>query len=131
MTPHHVANSIQYYLAFYVAKRIEFVRRRRGYIFPYGMLLTRLFRHVMAEYLHLQSDQFVLIDRVMLPLGAPQQHKPRKDIGVKRARRSTSSSSAFDHGSSSRQVDDDETRVDEGTSRVSTPSPTTYYNSLP
>ncbi|GJS40142.1 hypothetical protein Tco_0565185 [Tanacetum coccineum] len=130
MTPHHVANSIQYYLAFYVSKRIEFVRRRRGYIFTYGMLLTRLFRHVMVEYLHLQSDQFVLIDRVMLSLGAPRQRKPRKDIGVKRARHSTFSS-AFNHGFSSRQVDGDETRVDEGTSRVSTPSPTTYYNSLP
>ncbi|GKD14668.1 hypothetical protein Tco_1199075 [Tanacetum coccineum] len=56
--------------------------------------------------------------------------KPRKDIGVKRTRHSTSSST-FDHGLSSRQVDGDETRVDEGTSRVSTPSPTTYYNSLP
>ncbi|GKE73248.1 hypothetical protein Tco_1535289, partial [Tanacetum coccineum] len=58
-----VANSIQYNLAFFVAKRIEFVRSRRGYILPYGMLLTRLFKHVMAEYPHLQSDQYVLIDR--------------------------------------------------------------------
>ncbi|GJV60331.1 hypothetical protein Tco_1466431 [Tanacetum coccineum] len=103
---------------------------RRGYILPYGMLLTCMFRHVMAEYPHIQSDQFILVDRVMLYLGAPRQHKPRKDIGVKRAHHFTSSSCAFDHDSSSRQVDDDESRVDIGTSRVSTPAPTTYYNSL-
>ncbi|GJR40767.1 retrovirus-related pol polyprotein from transposon TNT 1-94 [Tanacetum coccineum] len=53
--------------------------------------------------------------RVILSLGVPRQRKPRKDIGVKRARHSTSSS-AFDHGSSSHQVEDDETIGDEGTS---------------
>ncbi|GJW33557.1 hypothetical protein Tco_0053589 [Tanacetum coccineum] len=55
----------------------------------------------------------------------------KERIGVKIARHSTSFSSAFDHGSSSRQVDNDENRGDEGTSRSITPSPTTYYNSLP
>ncbi|GJX72934.1 hypothetical protein Tco_0311529 [Tanacetum coccineum] len=90
-----VATSTQYNLAFFVAKRIEFIRSRRGYILPYGMLLTRLFRHVMDEYPRIQSDQYGFIDRVMLPLN------------------------------------DDKTRVNEGTYRVSTPSPATYYNSLP
>ncbi|GKG61810.1 hypothetical protein Tco_0623527, partial [Tanacetum coccineum] len=52
----------------------------------------------------------------MLSLGVPRQRKPRKDIGVKRARHSTSSSSAFDYGSSSHQVEDDETMGDKGTS---------------
>ncbi|GJW63154.1 hypothetical protein Tco_0115038 [Tanacetum coccineum] len=65
----------------------------------------------------------------MLSLGAPRQRKSRKDIGVKRTRHSNSSSSDFDHDSSSHQVNDDENRGDEGTSRVSTPSPTTYYKS--
>nr|GEU62429.1 retrovirus-related Pol polyprotein from transposon TNT 1-94 [Tanacetum cinerariifolium] len=126
-----VATSTQYNIAFFVSKRIEFIRSFRGYILPYGMLLTRLFRHVMDEYPRLQSDQYGFVNRVMLPLSVPRQSKPRKDIGVKRARHSTSSSSVFDHGSSSRPVDDEEIRVDEGNSRVSTPSPTTYYNYLP
>ncbi|GJX23131.1 hypothetical protein Tco_0227576 [Tanacetum coccineum] len=103
---------------------------RSVFILPYGMLLTHLFNHVTAEYPRLQSPQNVLVDRVMLSLGAPRQRKPRKDIGVKRTRHSTSSSTAFDHDSFSHQVDDDENRGDEGTSRVSTPSPTTYFNSL-
>ncbi|GJX65909.1 hypothetical protein Tco_0300252 [Tanacetum coccineum] len=107
-----------------------FVRARSVFILPYGMLLTHLFNHVTAEYPRLQSPQNVLVDRVMLSLGAPRQRKPRKDIGVKRTRHSTSSSTAFDHDSFSHQVDDDENRGDEGTSRVSTPSPTTYFNSL-
>ncbi|GJT86052.1 hypothetical protein Tco_1067769 [Tanacetum coccineum] len=44
---------------------------------------------------------------------------------------STSSSSfAFNHPSSSHHVDDDNDEEDEGTSRASTPSPTSYVNSL-
>ncbi|GJV86069.1 hypothetical protein Tco_1525967 [Tanacetum coccineum] len=79
----------------------------------------------------IRENVLFLVDRVMLFLGAPRQRKPRKDIGVKRTRHSTSSSFAFDYGSSSRQADDDENRGDEGTSKVSTPSLTTYYNSFP
>ncbi|GJW78847.1 hypothetical protein Tco_0140529 [Tanacetum coccineum] len=105
-----------YNLAFFVAKKIEFVRSRPRYILRYGMLLTHLFNLVMDEYLHLQGPQYLLFDIVMLSFGAPKQHKPRKDIGVKRSRHSTSSSSTFDHDSSSHQVDDDENVGDEGTS---------------
>ncbi|GJV39343.1 hypothetical protein Tco_1417783 [Tanacetum coccineum] len=43
---------------------------------------------------------------------------------------SASSSSAFDHPSSSHHVDDDNDENDEGTSHVSTPSPTRFVNSL-
>ncbi|GJV63117.1 retrovirus-related pol polyprotein from transposon TNT 1-94 [Tanacetum coccineum] len=55
--------------------------------------------------------------------------KTRKDYGTKRGRHSTSASAsfAFDHPSFSHHVDDDN---DEGTSRVSTPSPTHFVNSL-
>nr|GFA70410.1 hypothetical protein [Tanacetum cinerariifolium] len=97
---------------------IEFIKSRHGYILPYGMLLTRLFRHVMAEYPRIQSDQYILVDRVMLSLGAQRRRKLRKDIGVKCARHSTSSSFAFNHDSFSRQVDDDETRGDGWTSAI-------------
>ncbi|GKA71195.1 hypothetical protein Tco_0777334 [Tanacetum coccineum] len=46
---------------------------------------------------------------------------------MQKARYSISSSSAHHFGSSSHHGDDDE---DEGTSRASTPSPTTFLNSL-
>nr|GEX18523.1 hypothetical protein [Tanacetum cinerariifolium] len=52
----------------------------------------------------------------------------RKDYGTKSGShsRSASSSFAFDHPSSSHHIDDD----NEGTSRVCTPFPTRYVNSL-
>ncbi|GKB64100.1 hypothetical protein Tco_0920286 [Tanacetum coccineum] len=62
----------------------------------------------------------------MRPLTLRQAQKPRSDRG--KARHSVSSTSAHhNHESSSRQGDDDE---DDGASRASTPSPTTYLNSL-
>ncbi|GJS21458.1 MAK10-like protein [Tanacetum coccineum] len=62
--------------------------------------------------------------RLILPYDA-------KDYGTKRGRHSTSeSSSTFDNPSSSHRVDDDNDEDDEGTSRVSTPFPTRFVNSL-
>ncbi|GJR97744.1 putative reverse transcriptase domain-containing protein [Tanacetum coccineum] len=55
--------------------------------------------------------------------------KTRKDLGTRRGRHSTSSSSAFGQPSSSHLNDDDDGN-DEGTSRASTPSPIRYVNSL-
>ncbi|GJV86372.1 hypothetical protein Tco_1530310 [Tanacetum coccineum] len=87
----------QYNLAYFFVKRIESARATPKAHLPYGMFLTRLFRH-----------------------------KPQSDCG--KARHSVSSTFAHhNRGSSSRQGDDDE---DNGASRASTPSPTTYLNSL-
>nr|GEX17996.1 hypothetical protein [Tanacetum cinerariifolium] len=62
----------------------------------------------------------------MRPLALRQARRPRSDHG--KARYSVSSTFAHhNHGSSSHQEDDDE---DDGASRASTPSPTTYINSL-
>ncbi|GKE13619.1 hypothetical protein Tco_1417170, partial [Tanacetum coccineum] len=62
----------------------------------------------------------------MRPLALKQTRKPRSDR--KKDRHSVLSTSAHhNHGSSSHQGDDDE---DDGASRASTPSPTTYLNSL-
>ncbi|GJY72568.1 hypothetical protein Tco_0476271 [Tanacetum coccineum] len=55
-----------------------------------------------------------------------QTRRPRSDRG--KARRSVSSSSSHHQGTSSHQHDDDDDDVE--TSRASTPSPTTYLNSL-
>ncbi|GJV27012.1 hypothetical protein Tco_1383460 [Tanacetum coccineum] len=81
---------------------------------------------------HFSGEQYVRYDRVMYPLAQQHERKTRKDYGTKRGRHSTSasSSSAFDHPSSSHHIDKDNDENDEGTSQVSTPSPTAYVNSL-
>ncbi|GJU14238.1 hypothetical protein Tco_1142204 [Tanacetum coccineum] len=93
---------------------------------PYDMFLTRLYRHIMEHYPHLDNGIFNAVDHVMRPLALKQTWKPRSDRG--KARRSVSLTSAHhNRGSSSHQGDDDE---DDGAFRARTPSPTTYLNSL-
>ncbi|GJU65461.1 hypothetical protein Tco_1247296 [Tanacetum coccineum] len=93
---------------------------------PYGNVLTRLYRYVMETYPHLDNGIYDVVDRVMRPLALRQTRRPRSDRG--KARHSVSSTSAHHNlGSSSHQGDDDE---DDGASHASTPSPTTYINSL-
>ncbi|GJT26470.1 hypothetical protein Tco_0906745 [Tanacetum coccineum] len=121
-----VVHSERFNLAYYMAKRMEWVTKQARLILPYGMLLTRLFTFIMNEYPELNNESYVLYDRVMTPLAAQLERKPRRDRGMRRGRHSTSSSSAFDQPSSSHLNDDD----DEGTSRASTLSPIRYVNSL-
>ncbi|GKC56803.1 hypothetical protein Tco_1084401 [Tanacetum coccineum] len=90
------------------------------------MFLTRLFRHVMELYPHLDNGIYDVVERVMHLLALRQTHRTRSDRG--KARHSVFSTLAHHNcGSSSHQGDDDE---DDGASRASTPSPTTYLNSL-
>ncbi|GJX70322.1 hypothetical protein Tco_0307493 [Tanacetum coccineum] len=93
---------------------------------PYDMFLTRLYRHVMETYPHLDNDIYDIVERVMSPLALKQTRRPRSDRG--KARHSVSFSSSHHQGTSSHQHDDDDDDVE--TSRASTPSPTTYLNSL-
>nr|GEX04769.1 hypothetical protein [Tanacetum cinerariifolium] len=100
-------------------------------ILPYGMLLTRLFNHVTLIHPELSSDRYAMYDCVMYPLAAQHERNTRKNYGTERGHHSTSaSSSTFYHPSSSHHVDDDNDEDVEGTSRVSTPSPTHFVNSL-
>ncbi|GJX68987.1 hypothetical protein Tco_0304714 [Tanacetum coccineum] len=122
--------SERYNLAYYIAKRMEFVTKQPRLILPYGMLLTRLFKYVISVNPELSNDHYVLYDRVMYPLTAQQERNTRKDYGTRRGRSSTSSSSAFGQPSSSHPNDDDNDGNDEGTSRASTSSPTRFVNSL-
>ncbi|GJY16336.1 retrovirus-related pol polyprotein from transposon TNT 1-94 [Tanacetum coccineum] len=118
-------------LAFFFAKRMDFVTKHARLILPYGMLMTRLFKFVMGESPELFNESYVLYDHVMYPLTAQQERKTQKDYGTKRGRHSTSSSFAFGQPSSSHlNDDDDDDGNDEGTSRASTPSPTRFVNSL-
>nr|GFB15737.1 hypothetical protein [Tanacetum cinerariifolium] len=77
-------------------------------------------------YPYLDNGIYDIVERVMRPL-APRQTRPlRSDRG--KAHHSVSSTFAYhNRGSSSHQGDDDE---DDGASRASTLSPTTYPNSL-
>nr|GEV19488.1 zinc knuckle CX2CX4HX4C [Tanacetum cinerariifolium] len=105
---------------------IESARANPKAHLPYGMFLTRLFRHVMEHYPHLDNGIYDVVERVMRPLALRQARRPRSDSG--KARHSVSSTSSHhNRGSLSYQRGDDE---DDGASRASTPSPTTYLNSL-
>ncbi|GKC48892.1 hypothetical protein Tco_1071637 [Tanacetum coccineum] len=81
----------------------------------------------MKHYPHLDNGIYNVVDRVMRPLALRQNRKPRSDRGMQKARYSVSSSSAYHFRSSSHHENDGE---DEGTSRASTPSPTSYLNFL-
>ncbi|GJZ48056.1 hypothetical protein Tco_0601888 [Tanacetum coccineum] len=115
-------------LASVIKKKLSGVTRKLRLILPYGMLLTRLFDFIIGENPKLQNESYVLYDRVMNPLAAQLEQKPKRDRGTRRGRQSTSSST-FDQPSSSHLNDDDDGN-DKGTSRVSTPSPIRYVNSL-
>ncbi|GKD39760.1 hypothetical protein Tco_1259967 [Tanacetum coccineum] len=88
-----------------------------------------LFDFIIGENPELQNESYVLYDRVMNPLAAQLEGKPRRDRGTIRGRQSTSSST-FDQPSSSYLNDDDDDGNDEGTSHASTPSHIRYVNSL-
>nr|GEZ44032.1 hypothetical protein [Tanacetum cinerariifolium] len=80
----------------------------------------------MEHYPHLDNGIYDVVERVMRPLALRQTRQLRSDCG--KARHSVSSTSIHhNRGSSSHQGDDDE---DDGASPASTPSPTTYLNSL-
>ncbi|GJU59888.1 hypothetical protein Tco_1237654 [Tanacetum coccineum] len=122
-------NSKKFNLSYFMAKRIEWVTKQARLILPYGMLLTCLFDFIIGENPELQNESYVLYDRVMNPLAAQLERKPRRDRGTIIGRQSTSSST-FDQPSSSHLNDDDDDGNDQGTSRASTPSPIRYVNSL-
>ncbi|GKE62654.1 hypothetical protein Tco_1513021 [Tanacetum coccineum] len=106
--------------------RVGFTKPKTRSKTPYGMFLTRLFRHVIELYPHLENGIYDVVERVMRPLALRQTRRPRSDHG--KARHSISSTFAHHNlGSSSHQGDDD---GDDGASRASTLSPTTYPNSL-
>ncbi|GJR66594.1 hypothetical protein Tco_0012659 [Tanacetum coccineum] len=97
----------QYNLAYFFVKRIECARANPTANLPYGMFLTRLYRHIMEVYPHLDNGIYDIVDR---------------------ARHSVSSSSSHHYGTSSHKHDDDNDNAE--TSCANTLSPTTYLNSL-
>nr|GEU58405.1 hypothetical protein [Tanacetum cinerariifolium] len=80
----------------------------------------------MEHHPPLDNGVYDVVDRAMRPLALTQARQPRSDR--EKARHFISSTSAHHScGSLSRQEDDDK---DDGASRASAPSPTTYLNSF-
>nr|GEV00047.1 squalene synthase [Tanacetum cinerariifolium] len=90
-----IATSTHYNLAYFIAKRMVFVTKQARLNLPYGMLLTRMFDHVISENPEFSYTLYVLYDHVMYPLAAQQERKTRKDYGMRRGWSSTSFSSAL------------------------------------
>ncbi|GJT25530.1 hypothetical protein Tco_0895467 [Tanacetum coccineum] len=55
-------------LSYYIAKRMESVTQSDFMVLPYGMLLTRLYRHVHTTHPYAISNLHNLVDHVMIPL---------------------------------------------------------------
>ncbi|GJY08057.1 hypothetical protein Tco_0375111 [Tanacetum coccineum] len=111
---------------------MEAVRRQHKVNLPYGMLLTRLFNHIVSNFPELLNDSYILCDCVMYLLAPHYEQKTRAGHGMKRWRHSNfaSSSSVFVHSSSSHHMDDNDDENEEDTSHACTPSPSRFVNSL-
>ncbi|GJZ75974.1 hypothetical protein Tco_0640439 [Tanacetum coccineum] len=55
-------------LAYYIAHRMVSVTQSSDTTLPYAMLLTRLYKHVRANYPYTLSNDFQLVDHVMISL---------------------------------------------------------------
>nr|GEW38847.1 hypothetical protein [Tanacetum cinerariifolium] len=75
---------------------------------PYGMLLTRLFKHVVFVFPELAIDRYILYDRVVHPFAPQYKRKTRSNCGKKRPRElnASSSSTSLNHPSSSHPLED-------------------------
>ncbi|GJR34020.1 pentatricopeptide repeat-containing protein [Tanacetum coccineum] len=104
-----IETSTPYNLAFFILKRMEKTRFKPKELLPYGMLLTRLFKHVVSVSPELAFDHYLSHDRAMHPLAPHYEQKTQADRGKKRPRESnasSSSSSTLNHPSSSYLLDD-------------------------
>ncbi|GJW86430.1 hypothetical protein Tco_0161770 [Tanacetum coccineum] len=95
---------------------MENTRSKPKELLTYGMLLTRLFKHVVSVFPELAIDLYISHDRVMHPFAPHYELKTRSDHGKKRPRElnASSSSTTLNHPSSSHPLvdpideDDDE-----------------------
>ncbi|GKC07136.1 hypothetical protein Tco_0998746 [Tanacetum coccineum] len=55
-------------LSYYIAHRMVSVTKSADMTLPYGMLLTRLFKHVRVNHPYSFSNKLYLVDHVMIPL---------------------------------------------------------------
>ncbi|GJU66166.1 hypothetical protein Tco_1252425 [Tanacetum coccineum] len=62
-----IETSTPYNVAFFILKRMEKTRNKPKELLPYGMLLNRLFKHVVSVFPELAIDHYLSHDRVMHP----------------------------------------------------------------
>ncbi|GKC41148.1 hypothetical protein Tco_1058870 [Tanacetum coccineum] len=124
--------STKYNLAFFILKQMESIRITPKEILPYGMLLTRLFTHIVSNLPESSNDRYILCDRVMHPLAPHYEQKTRSDHDTKRCRSSnpSSSSNVLHHPSLSHHTNENNDGSDEESFYSNTPSPTQLVNSL-
>nr|GEV17254.1 copia protein [Tanacetum cinerariifolium] len=79
-------------LAFFILKRMEKTQNKPKELFSYGMLLARLFKHVVSVSPELAFDHYLSHDRAMHPLAPHYDRKTRSNHGNKRPRESNTSS---------------------------------------
>ncbi|GJR31982.1 zf-CCHC domain-containing protein [Tanacetum coccineum] len=72
----------QYNLAYFFFKRIECAKATPTANLPYGMFLTRLYRHIMEIYPHLDNGIYDVVERVMHPLALRQTRDDDEDDGA-------------------------------------------------
>lgn len=113
----------QYNLAYLFIHRIMSAKNTPNANLPYGMFLTQLYRYVMEHYPHLQRDYYVHILPTLNQLTRARTRRSRSDKGKSRV-----PLYSRPRGSTSHRDDDDD--EEENTSRVSTPSPTTFVEDL-
>nr|GEW59511.1 hypothetical protein [Tanacetum cinerariifolium] len=87
-----LANQKWFNLAYYTAKRMERVIKSDLMVLPYGMLLTRLYRHVLTTQSIAITNIHYLADHVMVPLTEGRAH--RFMVDGKRPQSQTSSGSS-------------------------------------
>nr|GEV83401.1 hypothetical protein [Tanacetum cinerariifolium] len=86
---------------------MEKTRNKPKKLLPYGMLLSRLFKHVVSVFPELATDNYLSFNHVMHPLAPYYERKTRSSHGKKRPRESNASSSSAtqNHPSSSLPLD--------------------------
>nr|GFA86503.1 pentatricopeptide repeat-containing protein [Tanacetum cinerariifolium] len=126
-----IETSTRYNLAFFILKRMEKTRNKPKELLPYGMLLTRLFKHVVFIFPELVIDHYILYDRVMHPFAPHYERKMRSDRGKKRPHKSNASSSftTLNHPSLSHSLDDTIDKNDDESFHSNSSSPTQNISS--
>ncbi|GJS58385.1 hypothetical protein Tco_0653169 [Tanacetum coccineum] len=76
---YHLKNSQNFNLAYFIAHKIESVKNRVDYLLPYGLLITRLYRFILAKHPKIfrphHSLQFVFHHRMMSSINRKNERK--------------------------------------------------------
>nr|GEX70987.1 copia protein [Tanacetum cinerariifolium] len=109
----------------------EGIGKRKMELLPYGMLLTRLFKHVVSIFSKLAIDRYILHDRVMHPFTPLYERKTQSDCGMKRPRElnASSSSTTLNHPSSFHPLNDPIDENDDESFHFNRSSPSQYISS--